>query len=298
MWRRRKFFMIKSLNPLSLRSDRPLEAWRVEVLAAIHRAFRELNCQYMLVGATARDLLLHHVFGGPLPSRRTRDIDFAIAVDSWEAFEGIRGALLSRDQFSATRVPHRLLYSSTIAPGVEVDVIPFGGIASTDGSIVWPPEFDTVMSVAGFEEAFSASVSISITGNLNIPVVSLPGLATLKLFAWSDRKDDRDATDLFRVIRSYADAGNEDRLYNSSLVEEFDFDLDLAGAKLLGMDVAALCTPETLQKLAHIFTSARVEQLAHMMVGPGRLEEAGENPANLLQTFFNPILGDTAQGET
>lgn len=285
--------MTKSLNPLSLRSDRPLEAWRVEILAAIHTAFRELNCEYMLVGATARDLLLYHVFGGPLPSRRTRDIDFALAVDSWEAFGRIRDVLLARVQFSTTKVQHRLRYSSTSAPDVEVDVIPFGGIASAEGSIVWPPEFDTVMSVAGFEEALSASVSISITENLIIPVVSLPGLATLKLFAWSDRNDDRDATDLLRIIRSYADAGNVDRLYDSSLVEEFDFDLDLAGAKLLGMDAAALCNPETIQKLIQIFTPARAEQLAHRMVGPGRPDDAWEKPANLLQIFFKPILGDT-----
>lgn len=148
------------------------------------------------------------------------------------------------------------------------------------------------MSVAGFEEAFSASVCIAIAENLNVPVVSLPGLATLKLFAWSDRKDDRDATDLLRVIHSYADAGNEDRLYDSSLVEEFDFDLDLAGAKLLGMDVAALCNPETLRKA---FQAAVGDVLPGDAV-VGALPDATANGASIVDVVFprDRVHGDHA----
>jgi predicted nucleotidyltransferase len=282
--------MSESLNPLSLRTDRPLEEWRVEILAAIDAAFKALNCQYMLVGATARDLLLYHVYGGSLPSRRTRDIDFAIVVASWEAFAGIRDALLAHAQFSATKAQHRLRYSSTIVPDAEIDVIPFGKIASPDGSITWPPEFDTVMSVAGFEEALSASVLIRITADLSVPTVSLPGLAILKLFAWSDRKEDRDATDLLRVIRSYADAGNEDRLYESSLAEEFGFDMDRAGAKLLGMDAAALCKPETLQRLIEIFAPDRIERLIHQ-AAPGRIEDSKSQTAELVNIFLKALSG-------
>jgi len=260
----------------------------VEILAAIDATFRELSCPYMLVGAMARDLLLYHVYGGPLPSRRTRHIDFAIAVDSWKIFAGVRDALLALDQVSPTKVQHRLRYTSTTVSDAEVDIIPFGKIASADGSISWPPEFETVMSVAGFEEALKASVSIAITDSLSMPVVSLPGLAILKLFAWSDRNEDRDATDLDRVIRSYADAGNEDRLYDSSLAEEFGFDLDPAGARLLGMDAAVLCKSETLEKLTEIFTSQRVEELVHQAT-PRRLDNSASRTAELVNAFLEPI---------
>ena len=109
----------------------------------------------MLVGATARDLLLFHAHGGPQPSRRTRDIDFAITVDSWEAFEAVRNALLAQDNFNPSKVQHRRLYSSLTVPEVEVDIIPFGGIASPQETITWPPEFDTAMNVASFEEALA-----------------------------------------------------------------------------------------------------------------------------------------------
>lgn len=203
----------------------------------------------MLVGATVRDLLLFHVYGGPHPTRRTNDVDFAFAVDSWESFESVRAAFLASGNFSPSTLRHRLIYTSTTIQEAEVDLIPFGGIASREEMITWPPEFERAMNVAGFEEALSAALWVSIVEGLTVPVVSLPAFTVLKLFAWSDRRLDKDATDLNRVIRFYADAGNEDRLYETSLPEEFGFDLELAGAKLLGADVAALCRPATLQKL-------------------------------------------------
>ena len=49
------------------------------------RLLRDAKIRYMLVGATARDLLLYHVFGHPV-TRATYDLDFAILVDSWEQF--------------------------------------------------------------------------------------------------------------------------------------------------------------------------------------------------------------------
>jgi predicted nucleotidyltransferase len=284
------------LNPLSLRSNRPLEPWKIEVLATLHAAFCEYGCPYMLVGATARDLLLFHVHGGPHPSRHTRDIDFAIAVNSWEAFEAVRNALLAQGKFKPSKVQHRLLYSSLTVTEAEVDVIPFGGIASPEETITWPPELDTAMNVAGFEEALAAGVWISITEALTVPVVSLPGLAVLKLFAWSDRRLDRDATDMSLLMRFYADAGNEDRLYDSSLAAEFGFDLELAGAKLLGADVVALCWPVTLQKLQQIFTPDNVEKLVNHMIGHRyRMDDSEPREIQLVNVFFGPILSASSE---
>ena len=250
----------------------------------------------MLVGATARDLLLFHVYGGPQPSRRTRDIDFAITVNSWESFEAVRNALLAQGNFSPSKVQHRLLYSSSTVPEVEVDIIPFGGVASPEEMITWPPELDTAMNVAGFEEALSTIVWISVTEALVIPVVSLPGLAVLKLFAWSDRRWDGDATDVRQVIRLYADAGNEDRLYDSPLAEEFDFDLELGGAKLLGADVVALCRPATLQKLQQIFTPDNIEKLVNHILGYGyRMDSSEPRETQLVNVFFDPILSASSE---
>ena len=66
-------------------------------------------------------------------------------------------------------------------------LIPFRGVASDDNTIEWPPSRDIVMNVAGFEEALSSSVSLTVADNLMIRVASLPALTLLKLIAWSDR---------------------------------------------------------------------------------------------------------------
>jgi predicted nucleotidyltransferase len=79
-------------------------------------------------------------------------------------------------------------------------------------------------------------------------VVSFAGLAALKLFAWQDRKTtDKDALDFYRVLSTYADAGNLDRLYGEEirLLEQACYDLELAGAALLAHDVKQLASAAT-----------------------------------------------------
>lgn len=65
----------------TIRHDKPVNPVLLEILAAVHAITQELGCDYLLVGATARDMLMTHVFG--LDSRRaTHDVDFAIALEN------------------------------------------------------------------------------------------------------------------------------------------------------------------------------------------------------------------------
>ena len=67
----------------------------------------------MLVGATARDLLLHHVYGLPV-TRATYDVDFAILVDSWEQFATVKQLFLKVPGFiDKARDKQRLFYQQT-----------------------------------------------------------------------------------------------------------------------------------------------------------------------------------------
>jgi predicted nucleotidyltransferase len=52
----------------------------------------------MLVGATARDPLLHHVWGYEI-TRATRDLDFAFMVESWARFHEVKQMLLATPGF-------------------------------------------------------------------------------------------------------------------------------------------------------------------------------------------------------
>lgn len=73
-------------------------------------------------------------------------------------------------------------------------------------------------------------------------VASIPELMLLKLVAWSDRgrETEKDAADTYRLLTTYADAGNTDRLYENEmdLLQAVGFDMQLAGAELLGRDIA------------------------------------------------------------
>jgi predicted nucleotidyltransferase len=241
-------------NRYTVPEDRPVPEPILHILAVVDRVATEQECPYVVVGATARDLLLFHVFKFPA-SRATQDVDFAIAVESWDKFHKMREALLETEEFVPSKVEQRLFSKTSEIP---IDLIPFGGVAEDD-TIAWPPAKDTVMTVAGFEDAMAASVQVQLGMTHTVPVVSLAALAILKIFAWEDRKTtDKDALDLYRVISTYGDAGNEDRLYDpgSPHMEKFNYDLDFAGAALAGEDSRMLSSAVTVAKLRTLLATA------------------------------------------
>ena len=67
----------------------------VEIYRQVQDASTELQLEVLVVGAMARDLVLVHGFGAQL-ERGTRDIDFAVQVRDWAAFEDLSGALSAR----------------------------------------------------------------------------------------------------------------------------------------------------------------------------------------------------------
>jgi predicted nucleotidyltransferase len=234
-------------SPYSVSEDRPVPEPILHILDLVHRVATQQECPYIVVGATARDLLLFHVYGIPA-TRATKDVDFAIAVESWDKFHRMHNALLATEKFAPSKVEHRLYLKETNIP---IDLIPFGGVAEDD-TIAWPPARDTVMTVAGFEDAMAASIQVQVSPTLTVPVVSLAALSILKIFAWHDRMTtDKDALDLYRVISTYADAGNEDRLYDpdNPYMEKFNYDSEFAGAALAGEDGRIMASAATIAKL-------------------------------------------------
>ena len=64
-------------------ADRPVDPATVAMLHVVDAAMVELGMPYFIAGATARDILLTHVFGIPT-IRATLDVDLAVAVENWE----------------------------------------------------------------------------------------------------------------------------------------------------------------------------------------------------------------------
>lgn len=245
----------------SVRSDRPLDALTQSIVRQIHDACEVLGLAHVLIGASARDIMLTHVFGRAI-RRATRDVDVAVAVSDWQSFDGVMSWLLQRRGWSrSTTMWHRMLYR--VADGIEVplDIIPCGGVENPPATISWPPAGADVMNVAGLAEVLHAAILVQVADGLIVPVASVPGLAMLKLFAWADRRleDAKDASDLLMLLQEYADTGNLERLYNdemAGILESCGYDPSCAGACLLGMDAAAIASADTRSRMLALLGNA------------------------------------------
>lgn len=110
------------MNPIHLKT--PLPEGKQAVLIIMDRVARLANLQYFVVGATARDILMYHLHGFPL-NRASPGIDFAMAIESWPAFEALRAALIREPAFQPdAKVLHRLHYSPAVGGGFPVDLVP------------------------------------------------------------------------------------------------------------------------------------------------------------------------------
>jgi len=224
----------------------------LELLQAIQRVAENLNIRFFLVGATARDILLQYGHGIE-PGRATADIDFGFNVASWDEYDELQAALVDTGDFEAIGEKQRMHFKSS----TKVDVLPFGEIVDTKGKITWRPDGDTELNLLGFEDAYENSILVRLSTEplVEIRIASAAGLVLLKLFAWDDRKPvNKDAIDLGILIRSYMKVGNGSRIYeeHSDLLEHEDFDYDVAGAHLLGRDLAQICQQEIRSKILDI----------------------------------------------
>lgn len=291
--------MTNTSRPLTPRPDRPVDPLTLTVIGEIQQTATRLAVPVFVVGAVARIILLENIHGLNA-GRSTTDVDFAFALDDWEQFHAIKALLLENPEFNASEhFAHRLHFR---APGSEhsykVDLIPFGGIETSQNKIAWPPDMAIMMNVAGFGDAFAAAVCVEVSPGIEATVASLPGIAILKLFAWADRRQEnpKDAIDLLTLLRSYHEAGNDHRIYEdaSALValEAVGYDPELAGAWLLGSDVAAMASTATVAGLEALLNGATKDRLIEDMsrAMKGR-EDAMDYAYRLLEQFTKGFTG-------
>jgi predicted nucleotidyltransferase len=100
--------------------------------------------------------------------------------------------------------------------------------------------------------------------------VSLAGLAILKIVSWSDNiaRRNKDAKDLLLLMSKYLDAGNDERMFDegADLLESEDFDYEVAGARLLGRDMAAILRPDTKEALLKILDRETGDQSRYTLI--------------------------------
>ena len=241
--------MKSSYMDISDKFDDPIFA---QVLLSVQNVAVELDIPFFVVGATARDLLLWYGHG-IRPGRATKDIDFGFSVSSWEQYDELKKALVATGEFASIGEKQRMHFKGN----TKVDILPFGQIVDSKGKSTWRPDGDTELNLPGFDEAFESSIVVKISSDpfVEVKIASAVGLVLLKLFAWDDRKPgSKDAIDLGILIRSYMQVGNGSRIYeeHDDLLNNEVFDYEVAGAHLLGRDLADICQNDTREKILEI----------------------------------------------
>lgn len=232
----------------------------VDVLRLVHQEAASRGMLFFVVGATARDIVLNHCHA-IRSYRQTRDLDIGVEVAGWDEFQQLCGALIATGRFTADREPYRLMYGR-----FPVDIVPYGGVSPDNQTISWPPDHQVVMSIMGFQEAYDYGLTVRLSDDpvLDVKVPTIPGMVMMKLISWDDRYPERpkDAEDLLFLMDHYAEAGNEDRLYEDELelMQAEGFDQNLAGIRLLGRDLAAVTTEATGEVIRTILATETDEQ--------------------------------------
>lgn len=213
-----------------------------ELLKTLTIYFRDRRVPFFVVGAAARDIVLGQIYNRK-SRRRTNDLDIAIMIRDWDAFENVVVGLENIPGFTrSTRQKQRFHYGQ----GMILDVIPFGEIAKYDRNIYWPPDETTVMSVSGFSEMAMAALSVTVDGEYSFKVASLPGLFILKLAAWRERSKstNKDAEDIAYILEEYYEVNLERCIKeHSDIYNNDDFNTLVAGAILMGRDIKTLLMP-------------------------------------------------------
>jgi predicted nucleotidyltransferase len=273
-----------------------IDPGRVSVLRSIKEVAEELDIPFFVVGAFARDVIFEHIHRIPSP-RVTEDIDLGVEVANWEEFQRLTGALIKREILTATKSPHRFVDNTHTT---VVDIVPYGGITGERKRISWPPDHDMIMSMLGFEEAYSSALKVRLSNEpvLEILVPSAAALALLKIISWADAypRREREAQDLLFILENYDATGIGTQLYEShvTLLTEEGYDSRIAAVRLLGRDIAQMSGLETIKTVTEILMRETDEDqgfkmLSHMSKGASFRSVRFEAALQLLKKLLQGI---------
>lgn len=176
----------------------------VALFQVMNQVCADHGTDYLVVGAFARDLVLHNIFGKKA-GILTRDIDFGIVLKDWTAFQQITERLTTEYRFVKGRFPHVFVTPE----GLPTDLLPFGQVEDNRG-ISFPEADHFRINMMGFSEAWDTRLKISLDGAVGFNIPTPEALILLKLMAWKDRTPNpvalKHVTDLSLIIDAYFNA--------------------------------------------------------------------------------------------
>jgi predicted nucleotidyltransferase len=241
------------------------------------------------------------------PKRRTEDLDVAIAVEDWRAFDEICHTL-QENHFKRHKNTQKFFYKGDNGElDFEVDVVPFGGVA-VDEKIAWPPEGNPVMSVKCFNDVMKEAVQVIIEDQVSVKIAPLCGQFLIKLDTWNDRHNvtDKDAEDMLFILKNYLDI---QLLYKDDNVppevvtfQDEDASPIVWGAQWLAYDISKLLSTEHLKFYSDLVSKELAQEenselIYHFMKywGDGDLDDIDDyyDACRLIWS----IIGDILLGE-
>lgn len=259
----------------------------LEIINSVVSAAERLRIPVFIVGATARDIIFAHVYNVRI-YRETTDIDFGIATESWAQYERLKKDLIDHESFRVDKTATHRLWRGRGVDEMKIDFVPYGELESPAGQVAFPPDGDFVMTTDGFTEAYNDSLIAELSDDLQVRIASPAGLALLKFVSYYDKPHIRvrDLQDIVFIMKNYLEADNEERLYeDNDLLDDENFDLRTAGARLLGRDMSGLLTKRT-QRIIFEFLSENEDG--------GNLLRIAEN-AHRAEKLFNDDLPEVVE---
>lgn len=254
------------IYPIS--SDTIANPLLVELLRALSSCFKEAGKDFFVIGAASRDILRLYLEAEPSP-RRTRDLDIAIAVDSWDDFFKI-SEILKQNGFRKDRhMKQRFYYGTYPDADYELDVVPFGGVTAPGEKIYWPPEESPMMSVKGFASVLKDCVDVIVDNEFSFKIPSASAFFVLKFDAWLDRHllNDKDAKDMSFILANYY----LHEITSPAHLEVLDvlpepFEPFVAGAYMIAKDIIPLLEKDVLLSyVSDIETELAKEQRSQLI---------------------------------
>ena len=240
---------------LTISSEKIGNPLLIELLRKLTDSFGRMDREFYVIGATARDIIVQQLLD-TASTRRTKDLDIAIAIPDWDAFEQIKERVVA-DGFKKSNDMYQRFYYGAY----EVDIVPYGVVAKEDDNIYWPPEEVVAMSVKGFDEVLSEAITVSIDDEFKVKIASLHGLFLLKLNAWLDRnaKTSKDAEDMSFILSNYFMA-NLDREIHQEVYDWENFDEYIVGGYWLAHDLVTLLNVNQLNYYKEVIEEELAKQ--------------------------------------
>ena len=232
----------------------------VDLLSVLSSCFNKTGNDFFVIGAASRDILRLYLEAEPSP-RRTRDLDIAIAVDSWDDFYEISEMLIQNGFRKDSHMKQRFYFGAEKGADYELDVVPFGGVTAPGEKIYWPPEESPMMSVKGFASVLKDCVDVVVDNAFSFKIPSAPAFFVLKFDAWLDRHllNDKDAKDMSFILANYY----LHEITSPAHLEVLDvlpdpFEPFVAGAYMIAKDIIPLLGKDVL----HSYVSDIEDELA------------------------------------